>query len=91
MNPLLLILGRPTLLAIALLMLAAVMAGCATTMGYVPDELLTCEPAPKSPADDPNATEEDGALYVPALAAAGEDCRSTLGDVREILRPETKK
>lgn len=68
------------------------LAGCATFgMPNVPDELLTCKPAPLSPADDPKATVEDGALYVPALAEAGQDCRSNLGSVRELLRPETKQ
>jgi hypothetical protein len=88
----LMILGRPLLLIIALLMLAAVMSGCATTKGFViDDELLTCMPAPASPADDPNATDEDGALYLIELGTAGQDCRSKLGSVRELVRPETTK
>lgn len=83
---LLLILAKPLLLIIALLMLAAVMTGCATTRGIViDDELMTCMPAPPSPADDPNATDEDGALYVIELGVAGQDCRSKLGSVRELV------
>lgn len=75
----------------ALLVCTAVLAGCTTTgTGYqaVPDTLLTCAAAPKSPADDPNATEEDGALYVTELGKAGQDCRSKLRRVRDLVAPE---
>ena len=87
---LLMILGRPLLLIIALLMLAAVMSGCATTRGIIRDELLTCMPAPPSPVDKPGVTQRDVGLYIDELAFAGEDCRSKLGSVRELVHPETK-
>jgi hypothetical protein len=78
-------------LVAAVLLCSAVLAGCTTTgTGYsaVPDRLLTCDAAPKSPAGNPAATDEDGALYVVGLAKAGQDCRSKLRSVREILKPE---
>lgn len=72
--------------------MSAILTGCATTGAtVVPDRLLSCPPAPASPADDPNATEEDGALYVDDLAAAGQACRQNVSDVRRLLRPENTK
>ena len=76
---------RPLRFAIAVIASAA-LAGCS---GTVPKSLLFCVDQPKSPAEDPAATENDAALYVVDLAAAGQDCRANLGSVRRILYPET--
>lgn len=66
-----------------------ILAGCSSMrMTTVPDQLLTCDPQPASPKA---GTQKDAALYVVDLAAAGQDCRSKLGSVRELLRPETKQ
>lgn len=77
---------------LAVLLCTVTLAGCSSLgMTKIPDELLTCKDAPLSPAEDPNATMEDGPLYVPELAAAGQDCRSNLGDVRRLLKEEPTK
>ncbi|WP_189424507.1 hypothetical protein [Devosia pacifica] len=65
-----------------------VLAGCSTTGSTVPDQLLTCQPQPRSPADNPAATDRDVALYIVDLAVAGDDCRTKLGSVRRIVNPE---
>lgn len=74
---------------IALSILALViLAGCSSMrMSTVPDQLLTCDAQPASPK---GGTQKDASLFVVDLAAAGQDCRSKLGSVRKILRPETK-
>ena len=76
---------------LAILLLPLVLAGCATTGGViVPDEVLQCAPAPRSPADDPNATQADAGDWAIEVALAGADCRSKLGRVRELLTEATK-
>jgi len=71
--------------AVSILVLALVLASCATTAPIVPATLLECEHQPKSPANSPGATERDAALYIVRLAEAGADCRDKLGSVRRLL------
>jgi hypothetical protein len=67
------------------------LTGCGPAlMPYITDETLVCASQPVSPADDPHTTDKDAADYITYLAEAGEDCRSKLGAVRRLLRPETK-
>lgn len=62
---------------------ALALSGCATTS--VPERLLTCMDHPRSPGNDPAATESDAANYTVLLSEAGADCRSKLGEVRRLL------
>jgi len=75
---------RPVLAAL----LVAVLAGCASTTPVVPPTLLSCAPQPKSPADQAGATQRNVALWIVDMAAAGDDCRSKLGSVSQILNSE---
>lgn len=74
------------LLLLAVSLVGFVLSGCAT-MGIVPDQLLHCEPQPVAPTAA-GTTERQVGYFIVDLAAAGDDCRTKLGSVREILRPE---
>lgn len=77
---------RPIFLLVLLIALGIALSGCTTTRSTIPGQLLTCAPQPTSP---PAGTQRDVALYVVDLAAAGDDCRTKLGAVRNIIIPET--
>lgn len=64
--------------------IVVMLAGCATT-STVPPSLLTCADHPPSPAAE---TQQQVALFIVDMAAAGADCRSKLGAVRRLLSPE---
>ena len=49
----------------------------------VPPPLLACQPAPAPPARD--ADDQALALWIVDLSAAGEDCRSRLRAVKDLL------
>lgn len=81
-----------------LLALAAILGACETAPPRllvqptvervtVPAPLLACEPSPLPPVDDVLAgwTERDWALFTLDLYAAGDDCRSKLGAVRDLV------
>ena len=72
--------------ALIILAMALILSGCATTIAppVVPAQLLACQAQPKAPLD---GTQRDVGLYVIDLAAAGDDCRTKLGAVRQILEP----
>lgn len=72
--------------AVSTLLLALILAGCATT-GSVPDYLLNCQPQPIAPTA-PGTTERAVGHFIVDLAVAGDDCRTKLGSVRQILRPQ---
>lgn len=70
-----------------LLLCALLLTGCATSPPavVVPASMLRCSPAPPVPA----AGDGDGALarFILDLAEAGEDCRTRLRLVGEIVTP----
>ncbi|MFA9204863.1 MAG: hypothetical protein ACEQSH_00245 [Bacteroidia bacterium] len=72
-------------------MLSLVLTACATPARLavvrqeVPPSLLVCQEQPAPPAS-PDDTAL--ALWLLDLAAAGEDCRSRLGRVKDLLRHE---
>jgi hypothetical protein len=51
----------------------------------VPASLLACQPQPEPP--DPFLNDADLAYWIVDLGAAGDDCRSKLKRVREVLAP----
>lgn len=53
----------------------------------VPDALLRCAPAPAVPAVDAPDWDRRLMEYVAELWAAGDDCRTRLEQVRDILAP----
>ena len=53
----------------------------------VPDALLTCAEQPEPP---PIASQRDVAEYVVTLADAGEDCRSRLRSVKDLMQQGVK-
>lgn len=53
----------------------------------VPVETLTCSDPPAVPA--PGATQADVAVYVREVTAWGEECKSKLASVSEMLRGST--
>ena len=55
----------------------------------VPVETLTCSDPPAVPA--PGATQADVAVYVREVTAWGEECKSKLADVSEMLRPSQEE
>jgi hypothetical protein len=56
-------------------------APAASNQGISPD-LISCEPQPASPA---STDDRDLASYILTLAKAGDDCRTKLGLVGNIL------
>ena len=52
-------------------------------------ETMTCSDAPAVPA--PGATQADVAVYVREVTAWGEECKSKLADVSEMLRPSQEE
>lgn len=66
--------------------LALMLTGCTHTATVVPGYLLQCEPQPIAPTAA-GTTERQVGHYIVDLAAAGDDCRTKLGSVREILSP----
>lgn len=77
---------RYGLIAIWLIIVGGTLSGCSTTATVVPSSLLACEPQPIAPTA-PGTTERQVGHYIVDLAAAGDDCRTKLGSVREILSP----
>lgn len=79
---------RSPRLALPLLLLPLPWMGCGAAPGLlvrqeVPQALLACQAAPappQAPFDD-----QALALWIVDLAAAGEDCRSRLASVKELL------
>lgn len=73
--------------ALLLLPSALLWTGCASSPPpvVVPETLLRCSPPPPVPA----AEDGDAALasFILSLAEAGEDCRTRLRHVGEIVRP----
>lgn len=51
----------------------------------VPLQLLECEDAPAPPAE---GTQRDVMRWIALLWAAGDDCRTKLGEVRALLKEE---
>lgn len=78
---------RPIFVLVLLIAVAVALAGCTTTRSTIPGQLLTCAAQPTAPDA---GTQRDVALYVVDLAAAGDDCRTKLGAVRNIVHPEDK-
>jgi hypothetical protein len=76
---------RPVFLLVLLIALGVALSGCTTTRSTIPGQLLTCAPQPASPQA---STQRDVALYIVDLAVAGDDCRTKLGAVRNIITPE---
>lgn len=72
------------LLLLLLLPLTACEAGPAVLVRQeVPPPLLACRPAPEPPPDP--MTDTALALWIVDLSAAGEDCRTRLHRVKELL------
>lgn len=81
---------RPALL---LALCALCSTGCAPHLApvvvrqQVPAGLLECQAAPLPPG--PEADDAALAYFILDLAGAGDDCRSKLGRVRELLKETT--
>lgn len=79
---------RPVRLLPALLS-GLLLASCANAPNRIvdrtlplPAELLTCAPAPAVPG--PDADDRAAAVFIVAVADAGEDCRGKLAEVRAL-------
>lgn len=70
---------------ITLIALALAVAGCAHVRDAPPEDRLVCANEPPVP-DDP-ITDEKNAAYLRKLRAAGQDCRSAVGWLRNYFRP----
>lgn len=51
----------------------------------IPSELQTCAPRPGRPTIDPDHVQASLLAHLAAVDAAGEDCRSTLSAVIDIV------
>lgn len=84
---------RIPLAALTALLSALFSTGCADTPPQVvlaprpdvPADMLACQDQPELP--DPLRDDADLAYWITDLAAAGDDCRSRLLHVREVLVP----
>lgn len=69
------------------LILALLLTGCAHKPTIVPGYLLNCDPQPVAPTAA-GTTENQVGHFIVDLAVAGDDCRTKLGSVRQILSPQ---